>query len=102
MHILAVMAKSVAMLVLGGGLIWAIARWRSQRREAVLVAVACALLLAVELLWLPGLNWVYRVMARGSYVGFQLFASFGSLIRWLATAAAFGFLIFAALGKKRA
>lgn len=101
MHALAVMAKGLAMLVLAAGLIWAVVRWRSHHREAVLVAVACALLLAVQLLWLPGLNWVYRVVARGSSVGFRLWNSFGSFVQWLATAVAFCFLIFAALGQKK-
>jgi hypothetical protein len=49
----------VVNLVLAGGLVWAVAVWRARRRTAALVAGACALTLAVRLLWIPGMRLLF-------------------------------------------
>jgi hypothetical protein len=101
MNVLSSMAEWLAMLVLIAGLVWAVVTWRSRHREAVLVAVACALLLAVNMLWLPGLRLLFGAITRDSYGAVGEQTGFVSLVQWLASGTAFGFLIFAALGGKK-
>jgi hypothetical protein len=82
-------------IVLAIGLIWAAVVWRSRHRAAVLVAVACALQLAVRVLWGPGIRWLVRHLS--SVPVQRFFNSLASSVYLLAMAVAFGFLIYVAL-----
>jgi hypothetical protein len=83
--------------VMAIGLVWAVVVWRSRHRAAVLVAVACALQLAVRLFWSPGMRWLVRLLAPSSVAVHRFFGSLTNNVYLLALAASFGFLIYAAL-----
>lgn len=81
-------------LMLAGGFIWAIAVWRSRRQTAALVATACALQLAVRLIWLP----VVRFLFGGSLSPVpRFFIWTGTALSQLAMAVSLALLIYAAL-----
>jgi hypothetical protein len=84
-------------MVMAIGLIWAVVVWRSRHRAAVLVAVACALQLAVRLFWSPGMRWLIRNLAPSSDSVQRFFGSLTNDVYLLALAVSFGFLIYAAL-----
>jgi|WetSurMetagenome_2_1015567.scaffolds.fasta_scaffold283835_2 hypothetical protein len=84
-------------LVLAGGLIWAVTVWRSRRRTAALVATACALQLAVRLIWIPGVRLVFGPLSASSNSVQRFFISTGITLNQLALAVSLGLLIYAAL-----
>jgi hypothetical protein len=88
-------------LVLAAGLVWAATEWKKNRRAAILVAVACALQLAVNVLWLPGMDMVGRWMADSTLDARRAMMWTRAAISRLATAVSFAFLLFAALGKRQ-
>ena len=85
-------------LVLAGGLVWAVAVWRSRRRTAALVATACALQLVFRVLWLPGVRLVFGPLSASSTPVQRFFISTGIALNQLALAVSLGLLIYAALG----
>ena len=84
-------------LVLAGGLVWAAAVWRSRRRTAALVAAACALQLAVRVLWIPGVRLLFGPLSAASSSVQRFFITTSNTIGQLALAVSLGLLIFAAL-----
>jgi hypothetical protein len=84
-------------LVLAGGLIWAVAVWRSRRRTAALVAAACALQLAVRLIWIPGVRLLFGTLSRSSSPVQRFFILTGTTLTQLSLAVSLGLLIYAAL-----
>ena len=84
-------------LVLAGGLVWAVAVWRSRRRTAALVATACALQLAVRLIWIPGVRFLFGPLSASSSQVQRFFISTGIVLNQLALAVSLGLLIYAAL-----
>ena len=87
-------------LVLAGGLIWAVAVWRSRRRTAALVATACALQLAVRLIWIPGVRLLFGPLSASSNSVQRFFISTGIVLNQLALAVSLGLLVYAALARK--
>jgi hypothetical protein len=85
-------------LVLAGGLVWAGAVWRSRRRTAALVATACALQLAVRVIWIPGVRLVFGPLSASSNSVQRFFISTGITLNQLALAVSLGLLVYAALG----
>lgn len=83
-------------LVLAGGLVWAVAVWRSRRRAAALVAVACALQLAFRVLWMPGARILFGPLSRSNSVQ-RFFNMTASTLYQLSLAVSLGLLIYAAL-----
>jgi len=90
-------ARWVVNLVLAGGLVWAVAVWRSRRRTAALVAVACALQLAVRLLWMPGVRLLFGPLSWSTNSVQHFFISTASTVYLLSLAVSLGLLVFAAL-----
>jgi hypothetical protein len=84
-------------LVLAGGLVWAVAVWRSRRRTAALVAAACALQLAVRVLWIPGVRLLFGPLSTSSNSVQRFFITTTITVSQLALAVSFGLLVFAAL-----
>jgi hypothetical protein len=84
-------------LALAGGLVWAIAVWRSRRRTAALVATACALQLAVRLLWIPGVRLLFGPLSASSTPVQHFFITTTITVSQLALAVSLGLLVFAAL-----
>jgi hypothetical protein len=84
-------------LVLVGGLVWAVAVWRSRHRAAALVATACALQLAVRLIWIPGVRFLFGPLSASSNSVQRFFISTGIVLNQLALAVALGLLVYAAL-----
>ena len=84
-------------LVLAGGLVWAVAVWRSRRRTAALVAVACALQLAVRLIWIPGVRLLFGPLSHPTNSVQHFFNVTASTLYQLSLAASLGLLIYAAL-----
>jgi hypothetical protein len=101
MRFVSVMMQWLVNIVLVGGLVWAAVEWKRNRRAAVLVAVACALQLAVNLLWLPGMDLVGRWMAGSTLYARRMLIWTTNATGRLATAVAFAFLFFAALGREK-
>jgi hypothetical protein len=87
----------IVTLVLAGGLIWAAVAWQSRRRTAALVAAACALQLAVRLLWLPGIRLLFGQLTWSTNSVQRFFISAGTALGQLSLAASLGLLFFAAL-----
>jgi hypothetical protein len=87
----------IVTLVLAGGLIWAAVVWQSRRQTAALVAAACALQLAVRLLWLPGIRFLFGQMAWATNPAQRFFISAGAALGQLSLAVSLGLLFFAAL-----
>ena len=90
-------ARWLVNLVVAGGLVWAIAVWRSRRRTAALVAAACALQLAVRLLWIPGVRLLFGPLSASSNPVQHFFIVTGNTLGQLSLALSLGLLIFAAL-----
>lgn len=90
-------ARWLVTLVLAGGFVWAIAVWRSNRRTAALVAAACALQLAVRLLWLPGVSFLFGPLTWSSNALQRFFINASTTLSQLSLAASFGLLVYAAL-----
>jgi hypothetical protein len=84
-------------LVLAGGLVWAVAVWRSRRRTAALVAAACALQLAVRLLWMPGVRLLFGPLSSSTNSVQYFFITTANTISQLTLAVSLGLLVFAAL-----
>ena len=84
-------------LVLAGGLVWAVAVWRSRRRTAALVAVACALQLAVRLIWIPAVRVLFGPLTWSSSPVQRLFIATGTTLSQLSLAVSLGLLVYAAL-----
>jgi hypothetical protein len=84
-------------LVLAGGLVWAVAVWRSRRRVAALVATACALQLAVRVIWIPGVRLLFGPLSSGSSSVQRFFILSGITLGQLSLAVSLGFLVYAAL-----
>jgi len=87
----------VVTLVLAGGFIWAVAVWKSRRRTAALVAAACALQLAVRLIWLPGVRFLFGPLSASSSSVQRFFIATATTVSQLALAVTLGLLVFAAL-----
>lgn len=87
-------------IVLAGGLVWAVAVWRSRRRTAALVAVACALQLAVRLIWIPGVRLLFGPLSGSSNEVQRFFILTGTTLSQLSLAVSLGLLIYAALARK--
>lgn len=87
----------IVTLVLAGGLVWAAVVWRSRRRTAALVAAACALQLAVRLLWIPGIRLLFGQLSWSTNSVQRFFISTGASLDQLSLAACLGLLLFAAL-----
>ena len=84
-------------LVLAGGLVWAVAVWRSRRRAAALVAAACALQLAFRVLWLPGARLLFGPLSAASNSVQRFFILSGITLGQLSLAVSLGLLVYAAL-----
>lgn len=84
-------------LVLAGGFVWALAVWRSRGRTAALVAAACALQLAVRLIWLPAVRLLFGPPTWSSSLVQRFFIMSGNILSQLSLAASLGLLIYAAL-----
>ena len=84
-------------LVLAGGLVWAVAVWRSRRRTAALVAAACALQLAFRVLWIPGVRLLFGPLSRSTNPVQHFFIVTSNTLGQLSLAVSLGLLIFAAL-----
>ncbi len=85
-------------LVLAGGLVWAVVVWKSRRRTAALVAAACALQLAIRLIWLPGVRLLFGPLTSHSSLVQRFFILSGTALSHLSLAVALGLLVYAALG----
>jgi len=86
-------------LVLAGGLVWAVAVWRSRRRAAALVAAACALQLAVRAIWIPGVRLLFGPLSIASSSVQRFFILTGTTLGQLSLAVSLGLLICAALDR---
>jgi len=84
-------------LVLAGGLVWAVAVWRSRRRTAALAATACALQLAVRLIWIPGVRLLFGPLSASSNTVQRFFILTGTTLSQLSLAVSLGLLVYAAL-----
>jgi hypothetical protein len=84
-------------LVLAGGLAWAVAVWRTRRRTAALVAAACALQLAVRLLWMPGMRLLFGPLSWSTNSVQRFFIETTTTVGPLSLAVSLGLLVFAAL-----
>jgi len=84
-------------LVLAGGLVWAVAVWRSRRRTAALVSAACALQLAVRLIWIPGVRLLFGPLSASSSSVQRFFILSGTTLSQLSLAVSLGLLVYAAL-----
>jgi hypothetical protein len=84
-------------LVLAGGLVWAVAVWRSRRRTAALVAVACALQLVFRVLWMPGARLLFGPLAHPTNSVQHFFNATASTLYQLSLAVSLGLLVYAAL-----
>ena len=100
MKLVDVLMRWIIGLVLAGGLIWAVAVWRSRRRTAALVATACALQLAVRLIWIPGVRLLFGPLSASSNSVQRFFISTGIVLNQLALAVSLGLLVYAALARK--
>jgi hypothetical protein len=83
-------------LVTIAGLVWAVAVWKVRRRRAVLVAAACALQVAIRLLWLPATRFVFGDLAAAGPVQ-RFFILGANALSQLSLAVSLGLLIYAAL-----
>lgn len=90
-------ARSLVTLALVGGLVWAVAVWRSRQRAASLVAAACALLLAVRLIWLPAVRLLFGDSPWTAGAVQRFFILTGNALGQVALAVSLGLLVYAAL-----
>ena len=88
---------SMVTVVFAGGLIWAAVVWRSRRRAAALVAAACSLQLAVRLLWLPGIRFLFGSATWATNPAQRFVISTGDALAQLSLAVSLALLFFAAL-----
>jgi NAD-dependent oxidoreductase involved in siderophore biosynthesis len=84
-------------LVLAGGLVWAVVVWRSRRRTAALVAVACALQLVFRVLWMPGARLLFGPLSHPTNSVQHFFNATASTLYQLSLAVSLGLLVYAAL-----
>jgi hypothetical protein len=84
-------------LVLAGGLVWAVAVWRSRRRTAALVAIACALQLVFRVLWMPGARLLFGPLSHPTNSVQHFFNMTASTLYQLSLAVSLGLLVYAAL-----
>ena len=84
-------------LVLAGGLVWAVSVWRSHRRTAALVAAACALQLAVRLIWVPAVRFLFGELSLSTGPAQRFFILTGTTLSQLSLAVSLGLLVYAAL-----
>jgi len=89
--------RVLVVLVLSGGLVWAVAVWRSRRRTAALVAAACSLQLATRLIWTPGVRLLFGPLSVSSNSVQRFFLLSAVVLNQLSLALALGLLVFAAL-----
>jgi len=87
-------------LVMGVGLVWAVVVWKSRRRDTVLVAVACALQLAVRLIWIPAVRLVFGELPWATGLVARFFILTGTALDHLSLAVSLGLLVYAALNRK--
>ena len=91
-------ARWLVTLVLVGGFLWAVAGWRSRRRTAALVAAACALQLAVRLIWIPAVGLLFGPLTWSSNLVQRFFFATGTTLGQLSLAVSLGLLVYAAMG----
>jgi hypothetical protein len=87
-------------LVLAGGLVWAVVVWKSRRRAAVLVAAACALQLAVRLIWIPVVRLLFGELSWTTGSVARFFILTGTALSHLSLAVSLGLLVYAALTRE--
>jgi hypothetical protein len=97
MRLMNEVVRWVINLVLAGGLVWAVAVWRSRRRTAALVATATALQLAFRLLWIPGVRILVGPLSSSTNSVQRFFLTTASTMGQVALAVSLGLLVFAAL-----
>jgi len=85
-------------LVLAGGLVWAVAVWRSRGRTAALVAAACALQLAFRVLWIPTARFLFGPLSRSTNPVQHFVLVTANTLGQLSLAVSLGLLVYAALG----
>ncbi|HTW92572.1 MAG TPA: hypothetical protein VMH22_12810 [bacterium] len=90
-------ARSLVTLALVAGFVWAVAVWRSRQRAAALVAVACALLLAVRLIWIPLVGLVFGRVTWSTGLVARFFILTGAALGQVALAITLFLLLYAAL-----
>jgi len=90
-------AEWIISLIMAGGFVWAVAVWRSRRRAAALVATACALQLAVRLLWIPGMRLLFGPLTWSTNPVQRFFIEATTTIGLLSLAVSLGLLVFAGL-----
>jgi hypothetical protein len=100
MRVVNELTRWVIGIVLAGGLVWAFAVWRSRRRTAALVATACALQLAVRLIWIPGVRLLFGPLSGSSNTVQRFFILSGTTLSQLSLAVSLGLLVYAALARK--
>jgi hypothetical protein len=87
-------------LVLAGGLVWAVVVWKSRRRAAVLVAAACALQLAVRLIWLPAVRLLFGELSWTTGSVARFFILTGTALSHISLAVSLGLLVYASLTRE--
>ncbi len=87
-------------LVLAGGLVWAVAVWKSRKKAAALVAIACALQLAVRLIWIPAVRLLFGELSWATGSVARFFILTGTALGHLSLAVSLGLLIYAALARR--
>jgi NAD-dependent oxidoreductase involved in siderophore biosynthesis len=78
-------------------LVWAVAAWRSRRRTAALVAVACALQLVFRVLWMPSARLLFGPLSHPTNSVQHFFNATASTLYQLSLAVSLGLLVYAAL-----
>ncbi|MBN2464710.1 hypothetical protein JXD38_03680 [candidate division WOR-3 bacterium] len=91
------LSRSLVTLALAGGLVWAVVVWRRRQRTAALVGAACALMLAVRLIWLPAVRLLFGQSPWTTGAVQRFFILTGNALSHVALAVSLGLLIFAAL-----
>ena len=89
--------QPLVVLVAAVGLVWSGVVWKSSRRTAALVAVACALQLAVRLLWMPAVRFLFGPASPFTNPVQRSFALSATALSQLSLAASLGLLVYAAL-----
>jgi hypothetical protein len=86
--------------VLAGGLVWAVAVWRSRRRTAALVAAACALQLAFRVIWIPVVRLLFGPLSKSANPVQHFIIVASNTLSQLSLAVSLGLLVYAALARK--